>query len=216
MSVRSKAYRLYLKSDHWQDLRIKKFSEVGRACQKCGSKSMVHCHHIRYKNYIDVLTSDLAALCEICHDDFHFACKVFKRDYCDIELNEIFSVIDSIRDTEKYRNWKLKIERKSERRAVKPSIRVRPYRNLKKLCRGCHNDNFSPKSINRLIDYAKTLLVNYPTPVEPVKIIQAPKPVVIPTIEDLRKTTTGWTRKVLAEYGIGWPPPKGWRKNLLK
>ncbi|MFD5505387.1 hypothetical protein ACFWJS_37860 [Streptomyces sp. NPDC127061] len=24
----------------------------------------------------------------------------------------------------------------------------------------------------------------------------------------------GWTRKQLAEWGVPWPPPRGWRKHL--
>jgi hypothetical protein len=26
----------------------------------------------------------------------------------------------------------------------------------------------------------------------------------------------GWTKAQLAEWGIGWPPPKGWKRKLEK
>ena len=26
----------------------------------------------------------------------------------------------------------------------------------------------------------------------------------------------GWTKDTLAEWGIPWPPPKGWKKGLLR
>lgn len=26
----------------------------------------------------------------------------------------------------------------------------------------------------------------------------------------------GWTRQQLAAWGVGWPPPKGWRKALVE
>ena len=26
----------------------------------------------------------------------------------------------------------------------------------------------------------------------------------------------GWTRKQLAAWGVGWPPPRGWRRNLKR
>lgn len=40
-----------------------------------------------------------------------------------------------------------------------------------------------------------------------------------PTPEEmqrLRISTKGFNRALLAEYGIPWPPPSGWRKELLK
>lgn len=26
----------------------------------------------------------------------------------------------------------------------------------------------------------------------------------------------GWTKATLAEWGVAWPPPKGWRKALIE
>jgi len=26
----------------------------------------------------------------------------------------------------------------------------------------------------------------------------------------------GWTRKTLAQWGVPWPPPKGWKNNLIR
>jgi hypothetical protein len=43
--------------------------------------------------------------------------------------------------------------------------------------------------------------------------------VTIPTKKEIVKARTragGWTRKQLAEWGIPWPPPKGWRGKLEK
>lgn len=33
-------------------------------------------------------------------------------------------------------------------------------------------------------------------------------------ILDGRSERGGWTRAQLAEWGVPWPPPKGWRKRL--
>lgn len=34
---------------------------------------------------------------------------------------------------------------------------------------------------------------------------------------DAAKTTNGgWTKKQLAQWGVPWPPPKGWRKALIR
>jgi hypothetical protein len=35
-------------------------------------------------------------------------------------------------------------------------------------------------------------------------------------IERGKSPKGGWTRKTLAGWGISWPPPKGWKENLLK
>jgi hypothetical protein len=39
-----------------------------------------------------------------------------------------------------------------------------------------------------------------------------------PTAEEIDRAKSqrgGWTRKTLAQWGVPWPPPKGWRKRLL-
>lgn len=42
--------------------------------------------------------------------------------------------------------------------------------------------------------------------------------VVRPTAEEIESAKTangGWTKDQLAQWGIGWPPPKGWRAALM-
>jgi hypothetical protein len=34
-------------------------------------------------------------------------------------------------------------------------------------------------------------------------------------VEAARTPAGGWTRAQLAEWGVSWPPPKGWRRRLL-
>lgn len=33
-------------------------------------------------------------------------------------------------------------------------------------------------------------------------------------IEEAKSERGGWSRDQLAEWGVAWPPPKGWRKSL--
>lgn len=35
-------------------------------------------------------------------------------------------------------------------------------------------------------------------------------------VENARTPAGGWTRKQLAEWGVKWPPRKGWRTRLAK
>lgn len=34
-------------------------------------------------------------------------------------------------------------------------------------------------------------------------------------IESKRTRKGGWSRKQLAAWGVKWPPPKGWKKDLI-
>ena len=34
-------------------------------------------------------------------------------------------------------------------------------------------------------------------------------------IEAARTPAGGWTRRQLAQWGVPWPPPKGWKARLL-
>lgn len=34
------------------------------------------------------------------------------------------------------------------------------------------------------------------------------------TVEAARTRRGGWTRETLAEWGVPWPPPAGWRQQL--
>jgi len=33
-------------------------------------------------------------------------------------------------------------------------------------------------------------------------------------VEGSRSPKGGWTKKQLAEWGVPWPPPKGWKSEL--
>jgi hypothetical protein len=35
-------------------------------------------------------------------------------------------------------------------------------------------------------------------------------------IEAAKSPKGGWKRETLAEWGVPWPPPKGWRKKLVR
>lgn len=70
-------------SEHWKQLRIEKFNQVGRKCQCCGSERSIHVHHINYKNFTDCDISDLAVLCRPCHQLFHEALKVVLKEPSD-------------------------------------------------------------------------------------------------------------------------------------
>lgn len=64
-------YIKYINTKHWKELRSRKRESVGNKCESCQSESILHVHHLKYKNWIDVQLEDLRVLCENCHKKEH-------------------------------------------------------------------------------------------------------------------------------------------------
>ncbi len=65
-------YSDYLKSEHWQKTRKKALRRAKFKCQLCGKNNIVlHIHHNNYDNIGQEENSDLIALCENCHANYH-------------------------------------------------------------------------------------------------------------------------------------------------
>jgi len=65
------AYKDYLKTEHWQELRKAKHKKKHRKCAICGNKNKLDVHHLSYKNIYDIKTEDLRVLCRGCHSLLH-------------------------------------------------------------------------------------------------------------------------------------------------
>jgi hypothetical protein len=79
---------VYLRSDHWQNLRKLAFQTYGRICSKCRAIGRLDVHHLRYRNIFDVLVTDLQILCRQCHEREHLpppAAMVFRGMPKDVE-----------------------------------------------------------------------------------------------------------------------------------
>ena len=61
---------VYLRSEHWQNLRQEKLDKNPR-CERCGSYLSLDAHHKEYHNLYDVLIKDLETLCRLCHNKEH-------------------------------------------------------------------------------------------------------------------------------------------------
>lgn len=70
---RKHEYRLYLKSDHWKQLKTQKFASVPVVkCERCGSEDDIQVHHKFYRDsWFDARISDLEILCAGCHVMHH-------------------------------------------------------------------------------------------------------------------------------------------------
>lgn len=131
--------KVYLKTDHWKELRSAFFS-TPRHCVKCG-KSPVDPHHRRYKSLYDVGVEDLVALCRNCHDLLHAEVptelKGWLREQCTDFLLRQWTGLDS--EPEKEARWvnprkivSLKDRLKSEGVEVISVDRVSPCKREKK------------------------------------------------------------------------------------
>ncbi len=66
------AYNQYINSKEWRAKRQEAFKARGKACEMCGSKDILHVHHVNYDRFGGKeLMSDLCILCESCHMEIH-------------------------------------------------------------------------------------------------------------------------------------------------
>lgn len=64
-------YKEYLKTDHWNNLRIEAYSCYDKKCQICDSTVRLNVHHLKYGNWFKTTVSNLRVVCEACHYDIH-------------------------------------------------------------------------------------------------------------------------------------------------
>lgn len=78
-------YQLYLKSDHWQELRKAAFERWGPRCHACRSDEFVQIHHLYYGDVYKRTTDDVMPLCSRCHGVFH---ELAVKPYCTNESGD--------------------------------------------------------------------------------------------------------------------------------
>jgi 5-methylcytosine-specific restriction endonuclease McrA len=65
-------YRSYRTSNHWNNIRIKKYNLSGIVCSECGAVSKLEVHHLSYDNLgNEDIENDLIVLCRKCHEKQH-------------------------------------------------------------------------------------------------------------------------------------------------
>ena len=62
---------VYLKSEHWKNLRTQRLIIANKKCEQCSDVYYLDVHHLSYKNIFDVTVEDLRVLCRICHNKEH-------------------------------------------------------------------------------------------------------------------------------------------------
>lgn len=64
-------YSEYLKSEWWQQRRLKSLARAEHRCQVCNAGSRLEVHHRTYERLGHERDADLVVLCRNCHELFH-------------------------------------------------------------------------------------------------------------------------------------------------
>lgn len=62
---------VYLRSQHWKDLKQAKYDKQGHKCERCPCRAKLQVHHNDYRSIFDVTIEDLEVLCDECHSREH-------------------------------------------------------------------------------------------------------------------------------------------------
>lgn len=64
-------YQAYLDSKKWKAKRRKVLQRAGYKCERCGKRQARQIHHLTYERIFHERTSDLLAVCGLCHMELH-------------------------------------------------------------------------------------------------------------------------------------------------
>jgi len=96
-------YHTYIKSKFWKRRKIELFKTRSKLCDKCGSNKNIQVHHLKY-DYLQFgkeKDSDLAILCNDCHELFHSRYGV--KHSCHSDYIEFLAISDEVID--QFRNF---------------------------------------------------------------------------------------------------------------
>lgn len=91
MTPRQAAYKKYLESDHWKELRSSALKRDGEMCVVCGKGGRLQVHHKVYRTpWESGVLEDVETLCKSCHSaehgffevettEFDLACEAIKK-----------------------------------------------------------------------------------------------------------------------------------------
>ena len=64
-------YSVYINGPEWKARRAKHLLTYGKRCEACHRTQDIHVHHRTYERLGSELDTDLAVLCEVCHNQVH-------------------------------------------------------------------------------------------------------------------------------------------------
>ncbi len=201
---RKAAYQEYLQSEYWANLKA--ITKKPPECSGCARAVPLQLHHLYYREtWQDSCPKDLLWICAECHTLFHMAFGTnLKRETTYLKSSRAFIrrfAVSFLRAAATELGYASRLSKGgkgtkgSEVRRILESIRT--TENWSKL-RGVEVFTPPPKQspLSRLSFPVRSL------------------PASIAELEASRTDKGGWGRKQLAEWGVPWPPPKGWKSRL--
>lgn len=85
-------YKEYLKSEHWQKIRMTAIKNADGRCQLCNSDKRLEVHHRTYQRVGKENIKDLTVLCHKCHKKFSVVTKRKRRP----NDGDMLKVLDSV------------------------------------------------------------------------------------------------------------------------
>lgn len=218
LSPRQLAYRAYLQTHHWRELKKRKRAETPKECVFCKSGNSVQLHHMIYRSTFDeTLLEDTCWLCRLCHQTFHRCASVKKKGSPEVLLAYTLRVLGDAKVWQKEdrlskrERRRIRNQRKRDRKLAK--IEAAEQREAARLeAKGVRTAHNAPKTATCQFNVAVRQ-------VKPSSVLKgsAPSGVVTISAKEVEACITareGYTRAQLAEWGVPWPPPKGWKKQL--
>lgn len=212
------SYDDYLKSEHWISFRTEYYRVHARCCIVCYDEHRLNLHHRYYSiGGVSILNretfSDVCVLCERCHGLLHK--KKLERLLSHAHYRRRKSLVklrSELGLTVHHRNSgisEIKARHGAESRAKKREAQKKKpeLRSVRSLYGG------------KIRDRKKS---DYPTvPIAPLWAGRNKPParlggLTVEKIESVRTQKGGYTRKQLEEWGVEWPPKKGWKRELEK
>lgn len=213
-------YAAYLQSEAWAEKRIKAIHRAGGRCAACGSSSKIQIHHLTYARVFREEYGDLVALCEIHHEAAEEMIRkgVVCRSGDTAEL--LKQTLRFIAPSKKVFTPPAAPRKEPEYPTMNSMLHLEYNEFLMRVSHMFRGKPFAKKKIRHSINEWRKAHPNRKATRNIAKKVKAkrgkidPLPV-SPDLESLKRSIKGWTREKLASYGIPWPPPRGWRKQLL-
>ena len=64
-------YNIYLRSEHWRNLRLIALERDKYICQSCKQEKATEVHHLTYNNLGNEFLDELISYCRVCHEKVH-------------------------------------------------------------------------------------------------------------------------------------------------
>lgn len=184
-------HEAYLQSNHWRDLRLRAFAKAKHRCEGCCSKRDLEGHHLIYRDPLeDGTVDDIMALCASCHKAFHEEAKRRNRKITSYSREETSRFCFALVHLTTRSDPTSRQSKSAKKRAAKAAKRAAKAEKRQKI---------AERKLRRQKERGDIPIIGMSAQ----------------EIEAMRSARGGFTKDTLRAMGVPWPPPKGWRRQLI-